>query len=298
MSLELGNLNGRYICSLQLLMKSVRVRNGMALLEPSNVQLKGWQNEDMQANQDQEFVRNLRRRMGFVPNPPSQAIYLTCFPASRKSEVDPNEEHQTQAAKSPTRAVTPPPPARQPHLAPPRPPAQPSLSAAPEPRRETRQLATSPQFTRHAPPAVTPPQLSPSPPRRKNLPTSGEDEGYSEGQSFGGMDVDDDFWGELDQIEDAERTGGSGRPSASTSAQGSRTITVVSDHSSGAKGEVITLDDDESGDESDEQGDWILGNGGNTISVRRVTPPPVPSSQPRLRPERLTQVQEVIDLSD
>ena len=65
--IDIGELISRAIfCDLQLLLKSVRVRNGLALLEPSNVELKGWQNEDMQANQDQEFVRNLRRRMGFV----------------------------------------------------------------------------------------------------------------------------------------------------------------------------------------------------------------------------------------
>jgi hypothetical protein len=128
-----------------------------------------------------------------------------------------------------------------------------------------------------------------------NPPTSGGDEGHSEGQSFGDMDVGDDFWGELDQIEDAERGSGSGRPSAATSTQGSRTL--VSNFGSAAIREVIELDDDE---ESDEPDDWIFGNSWNKENVsdskvRRVTPPPVPSSQPRPKP---TQVQEVIELSD
>lgn len=107
--------------------------------------------------------------------------------------------------------------------------------------------------------------------------------------------MDDDFWGVLDQIEDAERTGGSGRPSASPSPQGSRT--VVSDRSNVATCEVITLDDDE---ESDEPGDWILGYGGNkeSVGVHRAAPPPVQSSQRRPRPEPPSKVQEVIDLSD
>lgn len=107
--------------------------------------------------------------------------------------------------------------------------------------------------------------------------------------------MDDDFWGELDQIEDAERTGGSRRPSASTSPRGS--TTVVSNRSDGATREVITLDDDE---ESDEPGDWIFGYGGNkeNASVHGVIPPHIPSSQPRPRPEPLTEVQEVIELSD
>ena len=86
MSLELESLISHYICDPQLLLKSVRVRNGMALLEPSNVELKGWQNEDMQANQDQEFVRSLRRRMGFVTYPPSQTLCLTCFHASLENQ--------------------------------------------------------------------------------------------------------------------------------------------------------------------------------------------------------------------
>ena len=80
------SLIGRYIYDVQLLLKSVRVRNGIALLEPSNVELKGWQNEDMQINHDQEFTRNLRRRMGFVPYPSSQIICLTCFHASLENQ--------------------------------------------------------------------------------------------------------------------------------------------------------------------------------------------------------------------
>ena len=125
-----------------------------------------------------------------------------------------------------------------------------------------------------------------------NPPTSGEDEEYSEGQSFGGIDVGDDFWGELDQLEEAERTGRSGEPSASASPQVSRA--AVPDRSNGGTPEVITLDDDE----SDEPDDWTFGSHrGNKANVR-VRPPPVPSSQPRPRPEQSTQVQEVIELSD
>jgi hypothetical protein len=78
MSLTFGELISRAIiifCDLQFLLKNVRVRNGLALLEPSNVELKGWQNEDMQMNQDQEFVRNLRRRMGFVRSQSSISVH-------------------------------------------------------------------------------------------------------------------------------------------------------------------------------------------------------------------------------
>lgn len=301
MLLGLDGLIGRYIYDLQLLLKGVRVRNGMALLEPSNVELKGWQNEDMQANQDQEFVRNLRRRMGFgIYTSISYFLPDICLCVSRKPDIDPSEEHKKQAAESPIRAITPPPAALQPYPASRRSPTQApqpqrAPSAVPESRHETHELTASPHFVRQAPPAVALPPLSPCLPRCTKPPTSGEDEAYSESQSFGGMDMDDDFWGVLDQIEDAERTGGSGRPSTSPSPRGSRT--VVSDRSNAATCEVITLDDDE---ESDEPGDWILGYGGNkeSVSVHRFAPPPVQSSQPRPRPEPPSQVQEVIDLSD
>ena len=87
MLLGLDGLIGRYIYDLQLLLKGVRVRNGMALLEPSNIELKGWQNEDMQANRDQEFVRNLRRRMGFVIYTPSRTFCLTFVYASLENRI-------------------------------------------------------------------------------------------------------------------------------------------------------------------------------------------------------------------
>ena len=110
------------------------------------------------------------------------------------------------------------------------------------------------------------------------------------------MDVEDDFWGELDQIEDAERTGRSGRPSVPAPLQGSGTAAL--NRALGATREVITLDDEES-----EPDDWIYRISGNKGTVshsqrHRVTPPPVPSSQPRHRHKPKTQVQEVIDLSD
>ncbi len=101
------------------------------------------------------------------------------------------------------------------------------------------------------------------------------------------MTVDDDVWY---QIEDAERAGETGTTLASP--QGFKT------GSSGASRDVIALDDDD----SDEPDDWILGTGRNKEGVSdrhvpRVTPPIVPSTQPRPG-HRPTQVHEVIDLSD
>jgi hypothetical protein len=133
---------------------------------------------------------------------------------------------------------------------------------------------------------------------RVKPPTSGEDEEHSEGRSFGDMDVDDDFWGELDQIEDVGRIGGNGRISVvSASTQTSRT--AISNRFSGAAQDVIALDDDENGHEGD---DWVFGNGGNKENVSdshpRVTPPSAPLSQPRPGHRPPSQFQEVIELSD
>lgn len=111
--------------------------------------------------------------------------------------------------------------------------------------------------------------------------------------------MDDDFWY---QIEDKEPTGETGTTleSPSPSPQGSKTGSIgglTRDR------EVIALDDDDS--DSDEPDDWILGNGGNkggvsNSHVRKITPPLVPSSQPRSRSGHRppTQFQDVIDLSD
>ena len=107
------------------------------------------------------------------------------------------------------------------------------------------------------------------------------------------MNVDDDFWY---QIDDKERTGETGTALASPSPQGSET------GSNGLTRDVIALADDDDSDER-EPDDWILGTGGKKggvidSHVRKVTPPLVPSSQPRSRHRPPTQFQEVIDLSD
>jgi hypothetical protein len=106
------------------------------------------------------------------------------------------------------------------------------------------------------------------------------------------MNVDDDFWF---QIEDKEPGTTLASPSPPSPQQGSRT------GSSGLTRDVIALDDDD----SDEPDDWIFGTGAgwkkegvSDSHVRAVTPPLIPSSQPRSRHRPPTQLQEVIDLSD
>ena len=47
-----------------MLLKNVFIRRGIAWLEPANVVLKGYQTEERQAMQDEDFVRGLRVRLG------------------------------------------------------------------------------------------------------------------------------------------------------------------------------------------------------------------------------------------
>jgi RecQ-mediated genome instability protein 1 len=49
----------------QLLLKNVPVRNGIAMLEPSNFQLLGYQNDELQYQADFNFMNALRKRMGY-----------------------------------------------------------------------------------------------------------------------------------------------------------------------------------------------------------------------------------------
>jgi hypothetical protein len=52
-----------------MLLKGTRFRRGIALLEPGNVVLKGHQTADREAEQDADFMRGLRARMGCAPGP-------------------------------------------------------------------------------------------------------------------------------------------------------------------------------------------------------------------------------------
>jgi hypothetical protein len=50
----------------QMLLKNVMFRQGIAFLEPANVVLKGHSTEDRQVHQDANFLRGLKRRMGYT----------------------------------------------------------------------------------------------------------------------------------------------------------------------------------------------------------------------------------------
>lgn len=47
-----------------MLLKDVLIRRGIAFLEPDNVIFKGHHTEDRVANQDRDFVADLRARVG------------------------------------------------------------------------------------------------------------------------------------------------------------------------------------------------------------------------------------------
>jgi hypothetical protein len=46
-------------------LKNVKIRSGIAWLEPDNIVFKGFFNKELEANQNLEFARDLRVRMGY-----------------------------------------------------------------------------------------------------------------------------------------------------------------------------------------------------------------------------------------
>ncbi|PVF98041.1 hypothetical protein CPB86DRAFT_797632 [Serendipita vermifera] len=60
----------------KLFLQGVRIRNGIALLEPATVQILGYQNDDLQASAELDFVRSLRRRMGKPEEDPEEDAQL------------------------------------------------------------------------------------------------------------------------------------------------------------------------------------------------------------------------------
>jgi RecQ-mediated genome instability protein 1 len=47
-----------------MILKDVPIRQGIAFLEPSNVELKGYMTEELEENRDADFARSLRTRLG------------------------------------------------------------------------------------------------------------------------------------------------------------------------------------------------------------------------------------------
>ncbi|KAG8763109.1 hypothetical protein FRC15_008156, partial [Serendipita sp. 397] len=67
-AIEMKRLNELVLGETQLgckiLLSSVKIRGGIALLEPSNVQVIGYQNDDLHAEFDARFLKSLQRRLG------------------------------------------------------------------------------------------------------------------------------------------------------------------------------------------------------------------------------------------
>ncbi|KAG8839217.1 hypothetical protein FRB91_009638 [Serendipita sp. 411] len=67
-AIEMKRLNELILGETQLgckiLLSGVKIRGGIALLEPSNVQVVGYQNDDLHAEFDAQFLKSLQRRLG------------------------------------------------------------------------------------------------------------------------------------------------------------------------------------------------------------------------------------------
>ncbi|KAK2463433.1 hypothetical protein APHAL10511_004519 [Amanita phalloides] len=81
-------------CKMHL--KNVKIRNGIAWLEPETVVLKGYSNKDRDENQKLDFARGLRERMGFplepIPAPTSSRSPLRDIPPPPQPEPFYNDD--------------------------------------------------------------------------------------------------------------------------------------------------------------------------------------------------------------
>lgn len=254
-----------------MILKDVQIRQGIAFLEPSNVELKGYMTEELEVNRDADFARNLRIRLGSVstivsctvtyqpsmhrqpePNPDSE---LDDAPANDDNNLPrdpPPSEAPSGAAvqviRSPLREMKmddpvlhrPPPPSLQNELEPPTRRRVPSSSSTLAPTPST---VVSPYFSNTATSSATLASSSHlvgvrlSPVRHTPLPTSVDEDSFDFSDD---IPMDDEFFQELDAAEQAAiNTIHNGRniQHSSTSLSGSRAATS-------ADPEVIVIDSD------------------------------------------------------
>jgi RecQ-mediated genome instability protein 1 len=141
---------------LQMLLKNVLFRRGIAFLEPNTVVLKGYQTDDREANQDADFARGLRLRMGCMPFTSVRKIGWLTETIRRLQAEDPRAL-PIQPAQAPAQAPQPPAP---------QPPA-PRPVGAPAPG-----LVSAPASGATAAPVVGPSAQRPTiTPRGRNLPS-------------------------------------------------------------------------------------------------------------------------------
>lgn len=72
---------------LQMIIKDVPIRRGVAFLEPSNVELKGYMTEELEVYRDAQFARDLRQRLGLV-----FCIHEICALTDHFSRPEPRDE--------------------------------------------------------------------------------------------------------------------------------------------------------------------------------------------------------------
>lgn len=84
----------------KLLLTNVRVRNGIAMLDPSNTQVVGYQSDELQAHFDINFVKSLRRRMG-QPEEDPEDERLAEQQQQRQAAQPVEERSRAQAAQRP-----------------------------------------------------------------------------------------------------------------------------------------------------------------------------------------------------
>ncbi|KIM22235.1 hypothetical protein M408DRAFT_333009 [Serendipita vermifera MAFF 305830] len=252
----------------KLLLKGVPVRNGIAMLEPDNVELLGYLNDELQSHADFQFMNALRKRMG-------------------KPELEPDEEQEQEMRNPVVEAPVPapsPPPRQAPRVTREEPDVDDwayfdEFTPPPEDMLDVR-VAPPPAAAAPAPPAAgTIPARGPpqDQPMRKSVPSESN-------EIFGddiSMEVDDEFWKEIDEIEGAALSGGlkaaSSAPAATNTGKSTQSGGggVVSE-ASGTKAapiDIIELDDSDEEEETNNA-------------------PAYPASQKRPR------VVDTIDLSD
>ncbi|KAK7033219.1 DUF1767 domain-containing protein [Favolaschia claudopus] len=260
----------------KMILKNVRVRRGMAFLEPACVTLKGHQTEDRDAQREADFAASLRRRLG---RPEPEPAPQPAAQAAQNAAQEQNPAPPPEAMRSPLREISPPPsptlpvdshhhsddedqPRRRRVPAPP-PSTSPSStlvttssyfssggSADPPPRRGNMGLVLSP--TRSGPieiesssdeenrisrrPMVGLRKTSQKKATRPAPPPPRNDEPASD--DYGDMmDMDDSFLEALQKAEDSQNTVPAGPSNAHASGSESQRP-VVSDA-------VITIDDDD-----------------------------------------------------
>ncbi|CAL1716342.1 unnamed protein product [Somion occarium] len=216
-------------CKVQI--HNVDIRNGVALLEPKNFTILGYQTEDRVAQQDADFVRSLKRRLQLPEDEPAAPGEAPPAPPPGPPPAPaPMPAHPRAPSEAPVLAQS----LRQPRIrSPPREasaPLEPGPSHAPHVDEEQRR--------RRKVPARSPSPLLPPPPAQARQTHSRFFHGSGAGSNHGAQDNSDDLAEYLrlsphressrlvnssgDEIEDwqiAERSTRPRRPAASKTAR-------------------------------------------------------------------------------